>query len=162
MNAHRSQLLRAILVSVDDSGPQQLMQLTGLDGQTIGEAVRSQPFGLSSVPLIGAEALMLALGGGHDRMHALGVEHPQHRPTGTPPGGMVIYDAYGDAVSVVQANLRVVHSAKITLQAPEIELIGNVTLGGAVGSGVPASKQGTIDTGNNADILNLATKVKVV
>lgn len=111
----RSQLLRASLTQVDDSGPQQMLALTGLAGQTIGQAVRSQHFGLSSVPPAGAEALILALGGGFDRAHALGVEHPQKRPTGTPAGGTVLYDAYGDAVSIVQANLRIVHAADIQL-----------------------------------------------
>jgi phage gp45-like len=162
MNYQRSQLLRAILQTVDDSGPQQLMKLTGLTGQIIGEAVRSQHFGLSSVPPAGAEALMLALGGGHDRMHALGVEHPQKRPTNTPAGGTVLYDAYGDVCSIVQTSTRLVHSTKLTLQAPVIELIGTVTLGGAAGSGVPAAKQGTIDTAGNADVTNLATMVSVV
>jgi phage baseplate assembly protein V len=157
----RSQLLRAILASVDDSGPQQLLKLTGLAGQTIGEAVRSQHFGLTSVPPVGAEALILALGGGFDRAHALGVEHPAKRPTNTPAGGTVLYDAYGDAISIVQANMRLVHSAKISLVAPEIELIGAVTLGGEAGSGVPAAKQGTVDTGGFADEANLATKVNV-
>ncbi len=118
----RSQLLRAALQSVDDSGPQQLMKLTGLAGQPIGEAVRSQHFGLSSVPPAGAEGLILALGGGFDRAHALGFEHPGKRPTNTPAGGTVLYDAYGDAVSVVQAKLRVVHASTIEL------VVGGVSL----------------------------------
>jgi phage baseplate assembly protein V len=97
----RSQLLRAILESVDDSGPQQLMKLSGLAGQTIGEAVRSQHFGLTSVPPAGAEALMLALGGGFDRAHALGVEHPQKRPTNLPSGASALYDASGNIIKLL-------------------------------------------------------------
>ena len=116
MNHHRSQLLRALLTTVDDSGPQQFVAVTGLTGQTIGQAVRSQHFGLTSVPPAGAEGLMLALGGGHDRHHALGLEHPKYRPINTPSGGTVLYDAYGDAVSIVQANLKIVHGSQIVLQ----------------------------------------------
>jgi phage baseplate assembly protein V len=161
MSNHRAQLLRAILATVDDSGSQQLMKLTGLAGQTIGEAVRSQPFGLTSVPPAGAEALILAIGGGMDRAHALGVEHPQHRPTGNPAGSTVLYDANGNAVSLVQSNIRIVSPGTVTITAPTIVLNGSVTLGGPAGSGVAAAMQGTVDTGGNADVSNLATKVKV-
>lgn len=156
------QFLRYTVTGIDDSGGQQFVKATGLSGQTIGQMVRSQHFGLSSVPPAGSEGLALPLGGRADRLWALGSEHPGLRPKGTPMGGTVLYDAYGDAVSIVQANLRVVHATKITLQAPEIELIGNVTLGGAAGSGVPCSKQGTVDSNGDVDVSNLATKVNVV
>lgn len=162
-NSHITpQLLRLTVVDVDDTGPQQLVHATGLHGQDIGRMVRSQPFGLSSNPPAGGEGHALVLGGGGDRMFALGLEHPKYRPKNTQSGGTVLYDAYGDAVSIVQANLRIVHATKISLVAPQIELIGTVTLGGAAGSGVPAAKQGTTDTAGNADIGNLATKVNVV
>lgn len=156
------QLLRVTVVDVDDTGPQQFVHATGLSGHDIGRMVRSHPFGLSSVPPAGSEGHALVLGGGADRMFALGLEHPKYRPVKTPVGGTILYDAYGDAVSIVQANLRIVHATKITLQAPQIELVGSVTLGGTQGQGVPAAKQGTIDTGGFADTSNLATKVKVV
>lgn len=101
MNSHRSQLLRVILSSIDDSGPQQLLKVTGLAGQTIGEAVRSQPFGHSSVPPSGAEGLALAIGGGMDRAHVLGMEHPSHRPTGLPDGASALYDTSGNIIKLI-------------------------------------------------------------
>jgi phage gp45-like len=161
-NNPSSQFLRVTLGSVDDSGQQQKLQLVGLDGQNIGDSVRAQHFGLSSVPPAGSEGLALALGGGMDRVHVLGMEHPQKRPTNQPGGSTVLYDAAGNAVSIVGGNLRIVHSAKVSIVAPIIELVGTVTLGGAAGSGVPAAKQGTLDTAGNADTSNLATKVNVV
>lgn len=156
------QLLRVTVVDVDDSGPQQFVHGTGLAGHDIGKMVRAHPHGFSSNPPSGAEGHALVLGGGADRMFALGLEHPKYRPVNTPIGGTIIYDSAGQAVSLVLTSIRVVSPAKITLQAPTIELIGNVTLGGAAGSGVPAAKQGTIDTAGNADISNLAAKVNVV
>lgn len=112
----RSQLLRALLTSVDDSGPQQLMVLTGLYGQTIGQAVRSQHFGLTSVPPANAEALMLALGGGFDRAHALGVEHPQYRPTNLPSGASRLYDMDGNYVDLRNGVMTISHAKQILLQ----------------------------------------------
>ena len=50
---------------------------------------------------------------------------------------------------------------KATITADEIVLAGTVKLGSADAS-TPAAMKGTIDTGGNADISNLATKVFVV
>jgi len=91
----RSQLIRAIVQMVDDSGPQQLVELAGLTGQVFGQTVRSQHFGLTSNPPAGSEGLVLALGGGLDRGHALGLEHPQYRPTGLAGGATELYDMGG-------------------------------------------------------------------
>jgi phage baseplate assembly protein V len=183
MNRHYSQLIRATLDQVDDSGPQQLVKVRGLSGQEIGEAVRSQHFGLTSNPPAGAEALMLAIGGGHDRMHALGLEHPQKRPTNLESGGTILYDANGNVLKLIAAGATLHSPSSVTIDAPTvtvkcmtftvnglaitvngqtIALDGTVTLGGPAGSGVPAAKEGTVDTGGFADVTNLAAKVSVV
>ena len=110
---HRPQLHIATLGDLDDSGVQQLASATGFLGQAIGQAVRRQTFGLSSVPPAGAEGILLASGGRSDRGHLLGFEHPDFKPRSTPLGGTVLYDAYGTAVSLVQKNLRVVHASDV-------------------------------------------------
>lgn len=156
------QAQRVTVVDSDDAGPQQFIHATGLQGQDIGRMVRIQHFGESSNPPPGSEGHALALGGGSDRFFVLGLEHPAYRPTNTPVGGKVIYDSAGNAISLVLTSIRIVSPTKVTIQAPTIELIGDVTLGGAAGTGVPAAKQGTIDTAGNADVTNLATKVNVV
>jgi phage gp45-like len=124
--------LRITVADVDDAGPQQFVHATGLMGQDIGRMVRVQHFGLSSVPPAGSEGHGLALGGGADRLFALGLEHPGLRPQNTPPGGTVLYDAFGDAISLVRPNLRIVHSADIQI---------------VVGSTVVRVRPGRIDLG---------------
>ncbi len=57
-------------------------------------------------------------------------------------------------------NITVTATGTVTIKAATIVLNGNVVLGGPAGSGVPISLQGTIDSGGNADISDLATKVK--
>ncbi len=95
------QLVRVTLGTVDDSGPQQLVAGTGYDGQNIGEAVRLQHFGATSVPPAGAQGLMMLSGGRHDRPHFLGMEHGDYRPTGLPGGSKAIYDASGNVIKLV-------------------------------------------------------------
>lgn len=106
MNRGHSQILRAILDTVDDSGPQQLVQVRGLAGQVVGEAVRSQHFGLTSNAPNGAEGLLLAMGGGHDRAHLLGLEHPGKRPTGLPAGATTLYDGFGNRWDLTSAGAK--------------------------------------------------------
>ena len=118
----RAQLLRGLLTSTDDSGSQQLMALTGLDGQSFGETVRSQHFGLTSVPPADAEALMLVIGGGNDRVHALGVEHPKYRPTNLPEGASRQYDKDGNYCDIRGDTMTLNHAKKIVLQ------VGSCTL----------------------------------
>jgi phage baseplate assembly protein V len=92
--------LRASVVKVDDSGPQQLLELNGLQGQTIGEAVRIQHFGLTSNPPAGAEGMVLAMGGGFDRAQVVGVEDPNTRPTGLATGATTLYDANSNHINL--------------------------------------------------------------
>lgn len=107
--------LRTILQSVDDSGPQQLVKVTGIAGQTIGEAVRSQHFGFSSNPPANAEGLALLIGGGMDRAHILGLEHPQYRPTGLLSGESYLYDQWNNHMALRQFEMKLMHASKLTL-----------------------------------------------
>lgn len=110
------------------------MKLSGVDGQTFGQAVRSQHFGLTSVPPAGAEGLILALGGGLDRAWALGVEHPQHRPTGLTSGASTFYDANGNRVDLNSAGVTITDLSGnvVSTSASKITVkpAGTVYLGG--------------------------------
>jgi phage gp45-like len=109
---------RAILTKVDDSGPQQLVEVTGLNGQTVGEAVRSQHGGLSTVPPKDSEGTMLMLGGGADRVHALGIEHPPSRPRNRPVGSAMLYQTNNNKnhVEVEPAQVEVTHDKQIVFK----------------------------------------------
>ena len=94
-------LIRVRLKSIDDSGQQQLVAVEGIYGQNIGEAVRLQNFGASSVPPEGAEGLALVSGGRYDRLQILGLEHPDHKPKKLPGGAKAIYDASGNIIKLI-------------------------------------------------------------
>ena len=137
---------RAIVTQVDDSGPQQLVALSGLNGQTFGETVRSQHFGYTSNPPPGSEGVALMLGGGADRVLSLGLEHPQYRPTDLPVGASQQYDMDGNHVDIRNGVLQVAHAKKIvltvgsstlvvttdtiTITATNVKINGNVDING--------------------------------
>lgn len=118
----RTMLRRVRLLELDNSGTLQTLRVAGLKGEQLAGVPRVQPFGFSANPPAGAEGLLLALSGRSDRAMVLGVEHPAHRPSAREGGSTALYDANGNIVSLVQAEIRVRHATKIVLEA------GGVTL----------------------------------
>ncbi|PHQ72404.1 MAG: hypothetical protein COB93_00235 [Sneathiella sp.] len=161
----QNQVYRAKLQETKDGDGQQMMRVTGRAGEQLGAnslVPRIQSFGLSSNPPLGSHGIVMAPGGDPSAAVLLGVESPDHRVRNVEIGGTILYDQNGNMISLVAANIRIVSPTEIILVAPNIALDGNVYLGGPVGSGVPSSKEGTLDTANHADVSNLATKVNVV
>ena len=131
----RTMLRRARLLSLDDSGSQQLLDLSALKGDRPRKVPRVMNFGFSSSPPEGADFLLLALGGGSSRAMAIGGEHQQYRPKGIPAGSTILYDAYGSAISLVEANIRIVHATEIRMEAPAIVLVGTIRMNNVDGEG---------------------------
>ena len=107
-------------------------------------------------------------GGNPDNVLSLGGEHPDSRPTGLAEGEWKDYDKWGHflhakedrwQIKVGGCTIDIMHDGTINITGATINLIGEVHLGSA--GGVPAAKQGTIDTGGFADISNLAQKVYI-
>lgn len=157
-DAIRALLRRVSVVDVDDSGLQQLLTLQGLKSERIRNVVRSQPFGFSSVPPAGAEGLLAPQGGRSDRAHAFNLEHPDYRPRNTPLGGTVIYDAFGDAISIVEKNIRIVCGDTLTIAAPNV-VFQSESVKFGTNATKPAAMQGTVDTAGNTDVDKLSTIV---
>lgn len=144
-DAIRAMLRRAAIVAADDGGTQQLLDLSGLASEQLKKIVHVQPFGLSSNPPVGGEGVLLSPGGRADRAMFFGGEHKDHRPKNLPMGAVAIYDAFGDILEFVETSVRLVHAAKITLQAPIIVLDGAVQITGAMNG---ASGTGAISIGS--------------
>jgi phage gp45-like len=145
--------------AIDDSGDLQLLKkMLGYDGEELTQVHRVQTFGFHSMPPVGSHGIGLALRGMRDLVVALGMEHPEKRPKNRDPGSTAIYDQWGNIVSLVEKEIRIVNATKITLKAPSIVLEGTVKLGGD-DAGTPASMKGTVDSHGDTDVGNFATKV---
>ena len=121
-DAVRAMIRRAKLVSLDDSGGQQMMGLAGLKGDSPRKVPRVQPYGFTSNPPADSVGVLLSLGGRSDRAMVIGVEHEAYRPRSLPGGATAIYDQFGSIVSLVEQEVRVVHAQKVVVSAPEIIL----------------------------------------
>ena len=87
---------RAVVGLVDDNKKMQEIQVAVLAAEIQDEVERMQDYGFSSVPLPGAEALMVYVGGIRDHGVAVKVDDRNFRPTGGTPGSSCIYDSLGN------------------------------------------------------------------
>jgi phage gp45-like len=132
----------------------------GRAGHAPKHILQPQQFGLSSRPPPGSIGMQLALGGDHSTSLLIGAEHPSHRPK-MGGGHTVLYDAYGQAISIVETMIRFVANEKIVLVAPMIVLeSADIRLGGE-DAARPASAQGTLDSAGHAEQANFATTVRM-
>lgn len=113
---------RAVVRIVTDSLGRQNLQIQSLADSTNDDVERFQNYGLTSVPPVGSEALILAVGGRREGLVAIAVEDKRCRPKGLEDGEVRLY--HGDGQSY------------ITLKKgglPGVESIGLTGTGGIIG-----------------------------
>ncbi len=133
-DALRTMLRRAAVRSVNDQGSQQLVDLSGMAGDQPAGVPTVALFGFSANPPAGGVGLIACPGGRSDKALFFGGESAKYRPKNQPTGGVTLYDAFGQAISFVQNAIRVDGTQTITIQAPTINLVGEVNLGAASGT----------------------------
>lgn len=82
---------RGIITRVNDTPDMQTAQVSLFADEAKDEVERFQPFGLTSVPLPGAECVVLFLGGARDHGVIVAVDDREYRPTNAAPGEVVVY-----------------------------------------------------------------------
>lgn len=99
-NMLRSRAMRAVIASLDDTGGDQTVSVTGLTGHERSAVPVHFPFGFSShVPLDGAVTHVVTAGGDPSDLVALPPANPSvARMGGLSEGETVLYDAVGQAV----------------------------------------------------------------
>lgn len=104
-NRIANMVARAVVKMVSDSGKLQMVQLGILDGETREGCERLQEYGLTSVPLAGAEAVVLFVGGRRDHGLVVAVDDRRHRKTGLQPGEVALYTDEGDYILLKRGRL---------------------------------------------------------
>lgn len=93
-------LARGVVQLAADGGKLQVLQLGVLAGEPVDDCERYQEFGFSSVPLKGAEAVVLFLDGDRSRPMVVAVDDRRYRPTGGEPGEVVVYNHTGATIRI--------------------------------------------------------------
>jgi len=99
---------RAVIKLVRDSLKTQGVQLNLLAGETTPDDVeRFQQYGFTSVPLEGAEAIVLHIGGGRDHGIVVATEDRRYRLTALADGEVALYDDQGQNVHIKRDRIHV-------------------------------------------------------
>ena len=85
-------ILRGFVSMVKDAEGTQILQIGVLKDEVLDGVERFQNYGFSSVPLPGAEVLLVSVGGDRGHPVALIVNDPDYRPVGGLPGDTMMYD----------------------------------------------------------------------
>ena len=138
----RALVTRGRVTLVDDSQGLQVLQVTALAGERLSRVQRVQNFGLSSHPPKGSTAVVLTVGGSRSHSIVIAVEDPQSRPENLEAGESMVYDQAGNFVHIKANEIHVKHASKVTVEAPEVELTGNLTVAGTITGGAVQTAAG--------------------
>ncbi|MCP3916138.1 MAG: phage baseplate assembly protein V [bacterium] len=99
----RNIIARGVVRLVKDDAGFQELQIELLRGEVRARVERFQQYGFSSVPLDGAEALVVFPGGDRSRGIAISVDDRRHRPKGQAEGETVVYNDQGVLIRLLKA-----------------------------------------------------------
>lgn len=124
---------RAILRLADDSAGSQMVQVDLLADETSGDLEHLQAYGLTSVPLAGADGLFLSVAGSRSNGVVLAVGDRRYRLTGLQKGEVALYDDQGQKVHLKRDGISIETTHKVTVTAPHVVVISDDVQLGAEG-----------------------------
>jgi len=111
---------RAVITNVDTSGGLTLLQVKTKAGQLHDSIEYFELYGFTSTPLVGAEVLLLCLGGFRI---AICANDRRYRKTDYAPGEVGLYTHEGDYIKLSQGRIiEVVAGAELTVTAPAVTI----------------------------------------
>ena len=148
LDISRNMIRRVQVIEVDDSGSQQLVRVTGLQGEEFRFPYRGQYFGATGVPPVGSDGFAMLIGGRPDQAFLIAIEHKDHRLRDMKSGEKAIYDAHGNVVKLLDGpKIEVESPHEVVVKAPtvtidadtlainaNIRLVGNIKQEGKIES----------------------------
>lgn len=132
-NRMRLAIGRAILAAVSDAGAIQTAQADCLADETHDDVERIQEYGFTSVPLPGAEAVLVFPGGNRDHGLIIAVDDRRYRLKALASGEVALYDDLGQYVHLKRNGIKAYSPQNIymktdgvlRLEADGVEIHGN-------------------------------------
>ncbi|WP_299733978.1 phage baseplate assembly protein V [uncultured Endozoicomonas sp.] len=126
---------RAVITAVNDSLKRQNVQLQILGGEQADEVPRVQNYGHTSVPLEGAEAIVLAPGGVRGQLTVVALDDPRHRPRELAPGDSCLYHHEGHRLLLTKGGQAILECKSLLVTgnarfAKDVEIDGNISIKG--------------------------------
>lgn len=124
---------RGVLQMTEDETSLQNVQVTLL-GESPAWAERFQQYGYTAVPHVGAEALVVAVGGARAHLVAVAVDDRRYRMASLKSGEVAIYDDLGQSVHLTREGI-VIKGAGLPLafvDCPLVSMDGDLEVAGEV------------------------------
>lgn len=109
---------RGIVRLVTDGGGLQLIQVGLMANETRANVERMQEYGFTSVPLPGAEAAVIFVGGERGHGLVIAVDDKRYRLKGLQGGEVAIYTDEGDSIILKRGNNIEVNTLTLNINAP--------------------------------------------
>jgi phage baseplate assembly protein V len=110
---------RALVRLVNDGTAKQELQLELLGDEVRDHCERFQQYGFTCVPLPGAQAVVVFVGGNRDHPLVTNVDDKRHRPTDMGAGEVKLYDCLGKFIYLREDGVLEINAPKIQLVASE-------------------------------------------
>lgn len=150
----------ALVDLVDDTRRLQKLQCRSLGGGVPADLNRYQNYGFTSVPLPGAQAVLVAVGGNASHLVALAVDDARYRMKDLLPGESALHNHLGDFIVIRNGRIVEINAGaalqvtapeatfncetKVTLNTPLLEVSGDISAGGSVSAAAAVSAGTTV------------------
>ena len=125
---------RAILSAISDSGKIQTAQVQLLADEVQDDVERIQEYGFTSVPLPGAEGVVVFVGGNRDHGLLIATDDRRYRLVGLEAGEVALYDDLGQKVHLTRSGIVIDGGGlPVTVQnAPTVTITGDLHVDGNI------------------------------
>ncbi len=160
---------RIILTAIDDTGldvkgsvsHQRVDGDTFASGGTNRNATRFQDYGVTSVPLVGAEGLALQVGGSPSRLAIVNVDDPRHRPINLEPGEVQIYTDEGLVLHAKRGRIVTIRGDEIDASiAGEVAIAGETLDLDATNGAADLNASGAVNIGGMTVVITGTTTIE--
>lgn len=124
--SRRLQLMigRCIVQAARADGGRVLVAIDGLDGEASDQVEWAEPWGMTSVPLAGAEGVALSVMGERGHRVVLSLGDRNHRPRDLVPGETCLFDDLGNRVEIRRDRIRITAVDQLEITAPLARING--------------------------------------
>lgn len=125
---------RGVVRIISDGGGLQLIQASLMANETRSNLERLQEYGFTSVPLPGAEAAVIFVGGNRDHGLVIAVDDRRYRLKPLEGGEVALYTDEGDYVKLgrgreIEVNTqvcRIIATDMVRMETPELRVTGDI------------------------------------
>ena len=150
---------RAVIVAANDALKAQGLQVELLDGEVQDGIEHFQHYGVTSVPLAGAEAVIAFVGGLRSHGICIGTVDRRFRLTGLQAGEVALHDDQGQKVHITRDGIVIETDKPVIVRSPNVLVEADAVDLGAAG-GQPVARVGDDVNLSTGKIISGSGKVK--